>query len=98
MAKADRGAEILTWLNRWIRDLVIVLIGGNQDHLVHLDQLNQLRDYAKRADLCILLDLLTEIDRTQQHTTRHLNLHLALETTLFRLRDALAFSPRAMPA
>jgi DNA polymerase-3 subunit delta' len=90
LAKADRGNEILSWLRRWIRDLVVVLVGGNHDQLLHLDQLDQLQSYAQQADLGLLLDLLTEIERTEQQATRHLNLHMALETTLLRLRDALA--------
>lgn len=98
LAKADRGAEILSWLNRWIRDLVIVIAGGNRDQLLHLDQLDQLNDYAQRADLGLLLDLLGKIEDTEQQATRHLNLHMAMETTLLRLRDALALAPTSVPA
>lgn len=98
LAKADRGAEVLSWLSRWIRDLVIVLVGGDRDHLLHLDQLEQLQTYARQADLGLLLDLLKEIERIEQQATRHLNLHMALETTLLRLRDALAFAGTGVPA
>jgi DNA polymerase-3 subunit delta' len=98
LAKADRGSETLTWLSRWIRDLVIVLVGGDQDQLLHPDQLDQLRRHAQQADLGVLLDLLKEIERTEQQATRHLNLHMALETILLRLRDALALSPAGAPA
>jgi DNA polymerase-3 subunit delta' len=93
LAKADRGVEILTWLSRWIRDLVLVHVGGDQDYLLHLDQLDQLHRYAQQADLGMLLDLLREIERTEQQATRHLNLHMALETRLLQLRDALALAP-----
>jgi len=44
----------------------------------------------------MLLDVLIEIQRIEQGATRHLNLHMALETLLFRLREAL--SPDAIPA
>jgi len=98
LAKADRGAEILTWLNRWIRDLVIVITGGDQKHLLHLDQLDQLRQYAQHTDLEALLDLLNDIERTEQQATRHLNLHMALENILLRLREASGFIKAAVSA
>jgi DNA polymerase-3 subunit delta' len=98
LAKADRASEILSWLSRWIRDLVIVLVGGSRDHLLHLDQLDQLQSYARQANIGLLLDLLREIERTEQQATRHLNLHMALETILLRLRDALALAPTSVPA
>lgn len=98
LAKADRGAEILSWLNRWIRDLVLVHVGGDQDHILHLDQLSQLQDYAQQADLGALLELLKEIERIEQSATRHLNLHMALETILLRLREGLGLSPTGVPA
>ena len=97
-AKADRGTEILTWLSRWIRDLVLVLVGGDREALLHLDHLPQLEHYAQQADLTMLLDLLREIERTEQGATRHLNLHMALETCLLRLRDALQLGPATIPA
>ena len=92
LAKADRGGDILSWLSRWIRDLVIVLVGGNPDQLLHLDQLDQLNRYARQADLGHLLALLNEIERTEQQATRHLNVHMALESVLLRLRDALGLT------
>lgn len=98
LAKADRGVEILSWLSRWIRDVVLVHVGSDQDYLLHLDQLDQLRRYAQQADVGMLLDLLKEIERIEQQATRHLNLHMALETCLLRLRNALAFAPAGAPA
>ncbi|MDF0668126.1 MAG: DNA polymerase III subunit delta' [Nitrospira sp.] len=88
-AKTDRGAETLAWLARWIRDLVIVIVDGDQDQILHLDQLTDLRRYAQRADIDALLTLLNDIERTEQQATRHLNVQMALETTFFRLREAL---------
>jgi DNA polymerase-3 subunit delta' len=93
LAKTDRGEETLAWLTRWIRDLLIVMVGGDQDQLLHLDQLPDLQRYARRADIDTLLDLLNDIERTEQQATRHLNLHMALETTLLRLREALGLVP-----
>jgi DNA polymerase-3 subunit delta' len=98
LAKADRGVEVLNWLGRWIRDLVIILVGGDRELLLHLDQAEQLHRYAQQADVGLLLDLLHEIERTEQQATRHLNLHMALETILLRLRDALGLTQTGAPA
>jgi DNA polymerase-3 subunit delta' len=92
-AKADRGPEVLSWLSRWIRDLVLLLVGGDRDQILHVDQLPQLTAYAAKADVSRLLDLLKDLEQTQQQATRHLNLHMALETSLLRLRETLGFSP-----
>ena len=93
LAKTDRGEEALAWLARWIRDLVIVMVDGDQDQILHLDQLPDLRRSAQRADLDSLLILLNDIERTEQQATRNLNVQMALETTLFRLREALGLVP-----
>jgi DNA polymerase-3 subunit delta' len=98
LAKADRGSEILAWLTRWIRDLVFVHVGGDRDHILHSQDLAQLEAYARQADLGMLLDLLNEIQRIEQGATRHLNLHMALETCLLRLREALSLTPARTPA
>lgn len=93
LAKTDRGEETLAWLTRWIRDLVIVMVDGNQDQILHLDQLADLRQYAQRTDLDALLTLLNDIERTEQQATRNLNIQMALETTFLRLREALGLVP-----
>lgn len=98
LAKADRGVEILSWLARWIRDLVLVQVGGDHDQILHLDRLSQLQRYAERADLHLLLQLLNDMERTEQQATRHLNLHMALETYLLRLRDALGLTRATVSA
>jgi DNA polymerase-3 subunit delta' len=98
LAKADRSGEVLGWLSRWIRDLVIVLVGGDREQLLHLDQLDQLNRYAKQADPDILLTLLNQIERTEQQATRHLNMHMALETILLRLREGLGLARAEVPA
>ena len=98
LAKTDRGEETLAWLARWIRDLVIVMVDGDQDQILHLDQLADLRRYAQRADIDSLLTLLNDIERTEQQATRHVNLQMALETTFLRLREALALVPSGVSA
>ena len=96
LAKGDQGAELFGWLTRWIRDLVLVIVGGEQDHILHLEQLADLQRYAQQADLDALLNLLREIERLEQQATRHLNMQMALETILFRLREALGLAPAAV--
>ncbi|MBX3329395.1 MAG: DNA polymerase III subunit delta' [Nitrospira sp.] len=93
LAKSDRGEETLAWLTRWIRDLVIVMVDGDQDQILHLDQLADLQRYAQRADVDTLLTLLNDIERTEQQATRHVNVQMALETTFLRLREALGLVP-----
>ncbi len=98
LAKTDRGEETLVWLTRWIRDLVIVIVDGDQDQILHYDQLADLRRYAQRADIDALLTLLNDIERTEQQSTRHLNVQMTLETTFLRLRDALGLVPAGASA
>src|SRR5262245_922017 len=92
LAKADRAADTLSWIARWVRDLVIIRVGGDRDQLLHLDQVPVLERDARQASTDALLDLLRDIEETQQQATRHLNLHMALENILLRLRDALVTS------
>jgi len=92
LAKSGRSADVLGWLSRWIRDLLIVLVDGDLNYLLHLDQLDQLHRYAKQADSDILLELLNDVERTEQQATRHLNMHMALETILLRLREGLGLA------
>ena len=98
IAKADRAPEILSWLARWIRDLVFIQVGGDRDQLLYADALNTLEAYARNAETDALLGLLQDIEKTEQQATRHLNLHMALENILLRLRDALALAPAGASA
>jgi DNA polymerase-3 subunit delta' len=93
IAKADRVPEILSWLARWIRDLVFLQVGGDRDQLLYADALSTLEAYARNAETDALLGLLQDIEKTEQQATRHLNLHMALENILLRLRDALGLAP-----
>ena len=92
LAKADRAAETLSWIARWVRDLVIIQVGGDRDQLLNVDQVPALERDARQAQSDALLDLLCDIEDTQRQATRHLNLHMALENILLRLRDALISS------
>jgi DNA polymerase-3 subunit delta' len=98
IAKADRAQDMLAWLARWIRDIVLIQVGGDRDQLLYLDDLATLEAYAQQANTDSLLDLLREIELTEQRATRHLNLHMALEMILLRLRDAVTPLPIPSPA
>jgi DNA polymerase-3 subunit delta' len=98
IAKTDRAQDMLAWLARWIRDLVLLQVGGDRDQLLYLDDLATLEAYARQANTDSLLDLLREIEMTEQRATRHLNLHMALEMILLRLRDAVTMSSVPLPA
>ena len=98
IAKADRAQDMLAWLARWIRDLVLIQVEGDRDQILYLDDLAMLEAYAQQANTDLLLDLLREIEKTEQRATRHLNLHMALEMILLRLRDAVAASSVPVPA
>jgi len=97
IAKADRAQDMLAWLARWIRDLVLIQLEGDRDQILNLDNLTTLESYAQQANTDSLLDLLREIELTEQRATRHLNLHMALEMILLRLREAVGVSYVPLP-
>ncbi|MBI3603426.1 MAG: hypothetical protein HY205_03135, partial [Nitrospirae bacterium] len=86
--KSDRAAEALEWIAQWVRDLVLVGVGADPDALLNLERLADLQHAARSPQLGNLLDLLTEIETIQRSSARNLNLHMALENILLRLRDA----------
>jgi len=98
IAKGGRAQDMLAWLARWIRDLVLIQVGGDRDQLLYLDDLATLEAYAQQANTDSLLDLLCEIEMTEQRATRNLNLQMALEMILLRLRGAVAIAPAEAPA
>lgn len=97
LAKEGRGSRILSWLGRWIRDVLLVLVGGDPQHLLHRNHLDQLQKYAHKANLDLLLDLAEELEQISQQATRHPNLQMALETILLRLREAFGLSRLSSP-
>jgi DNA polymerase-3 subunit delta' len=86
--KSDRGPETLDWLSLWIRDLLLICIGAHEEHLIHTDRLPLLKSAARGAQADRLAGLLDEIDALQRSAGRNLNLQMALETVLLRLREA----------
>jgi DNA polymerase-3 subunit delta' len=87
--RSDRAPEALEWIVRWIRDLILVSVGADPDHVLNRDRLPQLEEAARGLRPDALLDLLADIETIQQAATRNVNLQMALETILLRLRDAV---------
>jgi DNA polymerase-3 subunit delta' len=97
--KSDRAAEALNWIARWSRDLLLVKAGADVEHLLNPERLSELREAASQIEVDGVLDLLEELERIERAGTRNINLQLALETVLLRLRDVLAGqSPVQVPA
>lgn len=87
--REERSAEALEWIARWVRDLILVGTGAPTDSLLNPDQLTELQQVARQARFDVLLDLLDDIETVQRSANRNLNLQLALETILLRLREAI---------
>ncbi|MEK6617363.1 MAG: DNA polymerase III subunit delta' [Nitrospirota bacterium] len=96
--KSARAPEALEWIARWVRDLILVRIGADLDSFLNLDRLPDLQEAAQGLQLDALLILLEEIDTIQRAATRNLNLQMALETILLRLRDAAGAPAEAQSA
>jgi hypothetical protein len=95
LSKEERLSDSLDRLSRWVRDLVLVGIGGRSESLTYASHRPLLEAIAKVADSHRLLDLLQEIDSFQRNSNRNLNAQLVLEHLLLRLREAVAAAPRA---
>lgn len=92
LAKQEHPAGTLAWLRRWLRDVLLVRVGGEDDSLLNIERLPALRTLADRLSAEILVELLTELESLEQQANRNLNLQLALETIFLRLREAYAGS------
>lgn len=90
LAKREQSAEALTWLGRRLRDVLLVRVGADSESILHVEQLPALQAAAEKISAEALLDLLTEIESLEQQANRNVNLQLALETILLRLREASA--------
>ncbi len=86
--KADRSAEALDWLGRWVRDLILVRVGMPPDLLVNATRQAELEQISREADFDALLALLEDIEAMQRGSVRNLNLQMLLESVLLRLRGA----------
>ena len=90
LAKADRALEAFDWLIRWLRDVLLLAVGAGSDHLLNLDQRTDMETVADRIDIDALLDLISDLEKVERQANRNVNLQMALETTLLRVRHLLA--------
>jgi DNA polymerase-3 subunit delta' len=95
--KSDRALEALEWIARWVRDLLLVSLGADPDHLLDRNRLPELQRIARQADPGLLLQVLDEIQAVERGASRNLNLQMALEQVLLLLRDAVQ-TPASSPA
>ncbi len=91
VAKAGRAEEALEWIAGWVRDLLLVRIGADPDCLLRAAAPQGVREPAGTAPVDKLLDVIETIEAFQRAATRNVNLHLALENILLRLREAHGF-------
>jgi DNA polymerase-3 subunit delta' len=87
--REERSADALEWLAGWVRDLILIGAGGAPDSLLNPEHVKELRQAAGPTKLEALLRLLDDIEAIQRAAHRNLNLQLALETVLLRLRETI---------
>ncbi|HVG01751.1 MAG TPA: DNA polymerase III subunit delta' [Nitrospira sp.] len=89
LTKADRAGEAFEWLLRWLRDLLWLAVGAGSDHLLNLSQRAEMETLARRINIDELLDLISDLETLERQAHRNVNLQMALETFLLRLRHLL---------
>jgi DNA polymerase-3 subunit delta' len=57
--------------------------------MMHVERIEELQALSRSVRPDTLVDLLTEVEQIHRASTRNINLQLALETLLLRLRDAV---------
>lgn len=89
LAKSDRALEAFDWLLRWLRDMLLLAVGAGSDHVLNLDQRTDMAALAERIDIDELLDLISDLEKLERQASRNVNLQMALETILLRVRHLL---------
>ncbi|WHZ20952.1 MAG: DNA polymerase III delta prime subunit [Nitrospira sp.] len=89
LAKADRAPEAFDWLLRWLRDLLLLAVGAGSDHVLNVEQRKDMQVLAEHIDIDELLDLIGSLETLERQAHRNVNLQMALETTLLRLRHLI---------
>jgi DNA polymerase-3 subunit delta' len=83
LAKSDRAPEALEWLQCWLRDMLVRAVNGTSDDMLDSEHLSA----PSTVDVDTVLDILEEIETLERHGHRHLNLQMALENILLRVRS-----------
>ena len=68
------------------------------DHILNLDQRADMQKLAERVDIDALLTLIGDLDQLERQAHRNLNIQIALETILLRVRQLLTPSGRQVTA
>lgn len=89
LAKGDRGPEAFDWLLRWLRDILLIAVGAGSDHILNLDQRAGMQALAAHINIDDLLDLIGDLEKMERQAHRNLNVQIALETILLRVRQLL---------
>ena len=97
LTKADRAVEAFDWLLRWLRDLLWIAVGAGSDHLLNLSLRTEMEALAQRIDIDELLDLISDLENLERQANRNVNLQIALEAFLLRLRHLLVPEHGASP-
>jgi DNA polymerase-3 subunit delta' len=83
LAKSDRAAEALEWLHCWLRDMLVWTVSGTSEDMMDPEHLSS----PSALDIDAVLDILDEMERLERDGRRHLNLQMALENILLRIRS-----------
>jgi DNA polymerase-3 subunit delta' len=96
--KAERVPDALQWIMLWLRDVLLLRVGADADLMLNHDHPAELRTIAQGVRVDTVLDLMTELHTIERATNRNINLQIALENILLRLRDLVASGKeRAVP-
>jgi DNA polymerase-3 subunit delta' len=93
LAKTDRAGDALAWLQGWLRDMLMLAVSGAPDDFLDQDRRRTLTPLASTVNVNVLTDLLEEIETLERQGHRHLNLQMALENILLRVRTLCAAAP-----
>ena len=89
VARSDQAEEAFGWLAGWLRDLMLIKVGGDRERLINSDGVHELERLAGRLPLEKILELGSVVESMEKGLERNLNKQLMLESLLLRLRAAL---------
>lgn len=75
----DKSLKFLDWVKAWVRDLVVIQVGGAEATIYNQDLLGELRRKAAEQRVQDTASVLTEIDRAIGAIRRNYNRRLVLE-------------------
>ncbi|HJU06018.1 MAG TPA: DNA polymerase III subunit delta' [Nitrospiraceae bacterium] len=85
--KAGRISEALEWTMLWLRDVLLLRVGADAALMLNHEHQAELRTIAQDVRIDTVVDLMAEIHAIDRASNRNINLQIALENILLRLRD-----------